>query len=299
MDEQDPLENVAEKYRQEGYEVVIHPEASDLPVFLQSSPVDIFARKGEKIVALKMNEEDDSPGGAVGVVADLDADEGLVLLEEAESHLHPETIRSAIVMGWAAFEAAVRGALKRSMSSIASATPRQLIEKLRLNKLVTPEEYTKLLECMYLRNALAHGIRPDNPSADLVPFLFNITRRLLQNGSAIGIRDSVSVAVIRGNVNQSEKLKHLVEEATNVLGTLLGPSRGNVFIEWDSAEDSRKHTVLVLQLSDLTGSVTATFDPSELADATQMRSRLNHLWGDLLQIRSHKQIQRLLSSTGK
>jgi hypothetical protein len=40
--------------------------------------------------------------------------------------------------------------------------------------------------------------------------------------------------------------------------------------------------------------VTAVFDPKELESPSLMRSRLNRLWGDLLQIRSHRQLRDLL-----
>jgi len=84
-----------------------------------------------------------------------------------------------------------------------------------------------------------------------------------------------------------------------MLGQLLGPSRGTVSVEWDLAEDGYGEPVLVLKLSDLNGTVTATFQPPELQDDAHMRARLNRLWGDLLEIRSHRQVERLMASAGK
>jgi hypothetical protein len=108
------------------------------------------------------------------------------------------------------------------------------------------------------------------------------------------MKDLVSVAVIRGEVNKFPKLTALTEQATGIILDLLGPSRATISMEWDVAEDCRRGAVLVLKLSDLTGRVAAAFSPSELEDGVHLRDRLNHLWGDLLEIRSHQQLQRLI-----
>ena len=54
--------------------------------------------------------------------------------------------------------------------------------------------------------------------------------------------------------------------------------------------------MVTLKLSDPTGKVVATFEPSELKDRRHMVIRLNRLWSDLLQLRSHAQLERLLAS---
>ena len=56
--------------------------------------------------------------------------------------------------------------------------------------------------------------------------------------------------------------------------------------------------MVTLTLSDFTGTVTTTFKPSELEDERQMRFRLNRLWGVLLRIRSNKEIEGILRTSG-
>ncbi len=288
MDDRDHLESVADKYRREGYDVLIRPSAEDLPVFFGNDPIDILAHKGDHIVALKVKDRGDSQEEPVRVAADLGRDYAARLLEEVEMLLHPQTRQSALVMGWAAFEAAARNSLQPGKTAFAATNPRQLIEELLNRGLISEEESSKLLECLYLRNALAHGVRPEDLPQDSVSFLLRLARRLLQTtagSGGIGFSGFATVGVHRG-ISQSPKIKNLVEQATRQLVALLGPSRGSVSYEWDVAEDAKGRQVLVLKLSDLTGMVAATFDPSELEDPARMQSRLNRLWGDLLEIQS-------------
>lgn len=88
----------------------------------------------------------------------------------------------------------------------------------------------------------------------------------------------------------------LLQHATKRLEEVLGPSAGQVTAEWDRAEDGQGRLVYTLRLSDWTGAATAVFDSDELQSGSHMRSRFYRLWGDLLQIRSDKQLQELMGS---
>jgi hypothetical protein len=86
----------------------------------------------------------------------------------------------------------------------------------------------------------------------------------------------------------------LLEQVTRRLEEVVGQSADPVTAEWDRAEDAQGHLVFTLRLSDWAGSVTGVFAPEELASSSHMRSRFYRLWGDLLQIRSSKQLQELM-----
>ncbi len=88
-------------------------------------------------------------------------------------------------------------------------------------------------------------------------------------------------------------------EATKVLEEVLGPSAKIVSAEWDRGENERGRIVYTLKVRDYTGEVSAAFDPDELRSLSDLRYRLLRLWGDLLQIRSHKQLQELTESSGR
>jgi hypothetical protein len=90
----------------------------------------------------------------------------------------------------------------------------------------------------------------------------------------------------------------LVHQATKHLEEILGQSTDLVTVEWDRSEDSKGRLVYVLRLSDYTGWVTGIFTPEELQSYTRTTTQLYRLWGDLLQVRSHRQLEELLGSEG-
>src|SRR5690349_12421930 len=116
MSERDPLEALAEDYRGEGYDVIVRPPRSALPAFLENSDIDLLARMGDQLVAISLKQGEipsSSAATSTLLAAILDADYGKSLLGEAERLLSPDTLRAALLMGWAAFEAAARETLGR------------------------------------------------------------------------------------------------------------------------------------------------------------------------------------------
>jgi hypothetical protein len=101
------------------------------------------------------------------------------------------------------------------------------------------------------------------------------------------------------NVRYSEKAKQsgegyaLLQQATNRLEEVLGPSADLVSAEWDRTQDQRGRTLYTLTVSDFTGEASASFTPEELQAPGRLRSRLLALWGDLLQARSDAQVKKL------
>ncbi|MFO0967057.1 MAG: hypothetical protein U0793_15935 [Gemmataceae bacterium] len=85
-----------------------------------------------------------------------------------------------------------------------------------------------------------------------------------------------------------------LSKTTSMLEDVLGASADLVSGKWDRKEDAKGRPVYTLQLSDWSGAVTGVFAPAELKQTSQLRMRFNRLWGDLLQIRSHKQLEELL-----
>ncbi len=104
------------------------------------------------------------------------------------------------------------------------------------------------------------------------------------------------------NVTYSDKARQwgegytLLQHATKRLEEVLGQSAGGVKAEWDRREDAQGRVVYNLRLSDWTGSVSEDFSPDELQSGSHMRVRLHQVWGELLQARSHRQLQELMGS---
>jgi len=81
----------------------------------------------------------------------------------------------------------------------------------------------------------------------------------------------------------------LVDKANRLLESELGPSGDTVSASWQ-LEDNQGRSQLWLKIEDWAGRVKTKFSLEELASPRQTSARLVRLWGDLLQIRSHRQI---------
>ena len=161
-----------------------------------------------------------------------------------------------------------------------------------------------------LRNLVAHGVRPaELPPRDVL-FLIELADRLFKIDRAEGTTNlsasgglrfggSATVSLFRSSLNRNEYLKGLADQASKMLGDVLGPNRGSVSDEWELVEDAEGQPRVTLKLSDFTGEVAASFDPSEFSDKEHLRLRLSLLCGDLMKIRSYKQLDALMNSSGK
>ncbi len=94
-------------------------------------------------------------------------------------------------------------------------------------------------------------------------------------------------------LTRARELLRLTQARMEQLEEVLGTEAPLVSAEWDRGENAAAHPVVTLRLSDWTGWATAVFEPKELESAPHMRIRFYRVWGDLLQVRSHKLIERL------
>ncbi len=85
-------------------------------------------------------------------------------------------------------------------------------------------------------------------------------------------------------------LETAIDRATDLLAEEMGRSASTAKAEWTLTRDTRSRELLELRVSDWTGSVGYRFAPDELADRDHMQYRLHRLWGDLLMVRSHVQM---------
>jgi hypothetical protein len=85
----------------------------------------------------------------------------------------------------------------------------------------------------------------------------------------------------------------LLQQATRRLEEAVGQSTGPVTGQWDRTEDDKGRTLYTLHLKDFTGEVMGRFAPDELRSPEQTSYRMYRLWGDLLQVRTQKQLEEL------
>jgi hypothetical protein len=81
------------------------------------------------------------------------------------------------------------------------------------------------------------------------------------------------------------------------LDEIAGKSAIPASAEWELVPDATGTRRYLLRVWDHTGQVAEEFTPGELDSPKEMRGRLLHLWGDMLQVRTHRLLQKLTEGT--
>jgi len=212
MDIQQRLEQVAERYRGQGYSVTVNPTPDDLPSFAKDYKVEILATRpdGNVLASAKATsaefEKDKNLaryaeviGGQQGwrydvfvlgpeppvpisdVIADASGDEIEQTLASANHLLVAGFKAQALIAAWAALESAMRRRL-RSLGEKAEwgASPRSLVNELFSSGGLTPSEFREIEGVFRLRNIIVHGFSAPEISQNTVAFLISIAHRLLE-----------------------------------------------------------------------------------------------------------------------
>lgn len=182
------LERIAADYRKRGYDVVVQPGGRDLPDFLADTSPDIIARRpGENLVIEVKRAPRDvdpdqlnaisrqvskEPGWQFVVIAESTAESPLdrlapldettvrERLRQAEELLQRNYVEAALLVAWAATEAAVRLLIARYGLPLSRDDTPSLIRTLASEGYLEDDVFRRLNNAFRLRSALAHGQRP-------------------------------------------------------------------------------------------------------------------------------------------
>jgi len=209
MTELEFTKKVAEDYERAGYSVVVQPDPGQLPAVFADVRVDLLARRGAETVAVEVKRRDElydladvsalagrvenMPGWRLDVVVlpadetgdmpaqstEPDPDQIQALVAEAEAGLRAGAVRSALLVAWAASEAAMREAARRGGLAVDREPPGFVLKTLFANGIVSREEYDRGQRSSRVRNALAHGYEPPAFVPADVRWLLDFSRRLL------------------------------------------------------------------------------------------------------------------------
>ncbi len=219
MDFEHELEQVARQYRDEGYVVLLHPGADQLPAFAADFGVDLLAVRGEEKVLVQVKEDRASleadpaiprraeivsanPGWSYDLVllhgqspieriarrfGEPSLEQINLMLEEAQRASQAGALHAGFVLAWAGIEAALRRlAQKVGLQSKGEAQPGLLVRELYVTGNVSPEDYRFLEETHQRRTAIVHGLAPPNLDQGTVQEAINAARRLLaESGTTI------------------------------------------------------------------------------------------------------------------
>jgi uncharacterized protein YutE (UPF0331/DUF86 family) len=208
--ERERLLQLAEEYRNQGYEVSFHPSPDDLPDFLKTYRPDMIVRREDESVIIEVKSRsslnsstqylrnlaqavEHHPGWRFELVMTNPEDatypskaESSLEKPEIETRLevakqlatqHPE---SAILYSWSLVEATLRLVAEHEGLSLREFDPRYLIKQLVTEGVISRSEYQILMDALSLRNAIAHGFKTTQLTQGSVYGLINIAEQLLE-----------------------------------------------------------------------------------------------------------------------
>ncbi len=202
--EENRLRHIAEQYKQRGYKVIISPPPQQLPGFLSRFSPDLVAEGPDDSVVVEIK----SPGKTRGIayweelskVVQQHPRWRLELVVNASSkrnlpeNLNKELIKQRLLEGrrlaeegmlaasllitWSALEAAMRLAGKSHELDLPDPRPGTVISRLYTGGALEREEYDFLLDCLRIRDTVAHGFQEERVRRGLLRKLERIARRL-------------------------------------------------------------------------------------------------------------------------
>lgn len=210
--EQQRAHELAEEYRQKGYEVIEEPAPDQLPDFLAAYHPDLLLRRGEEaiVVAVKARSSLVREPHLRELARVLQAKPGwtfeLVLVQEGERLAVPDGAQpfqradirgrldtaarllevgapeAAVVLAWGAAEASVRLLSEEEGVVLERLTPPYILYQAVTNGVISRGDYQQLLQALKYRNALVHGFTIPDFNPGLAQELINMTGRFLHFG---------------------------------------------------------------------------------------------------------------------
>jgi hypothetical protein len=205
------LLKLSQSYRDQGYEVIIHPNVEYLPEFLKNYRPDMIARSGDEAVIVEVKSrsslnflskqylrslaqvvEEHSEWRFELIIVNPDEDE---YIPKAESSLEEEEIKSqlqiakqmtmqhpesSILYIWALTEATLRLVTEKEGLSLQRFDVRYLVKQLLVEGVISRTEYQLLMDANSLRNMVGHGFKAPKITMDFVDSLIQTTEQLLE-----------------------------------------------------------------------------------------------------------------------
>jgi uncharacterized protein YutE (UPF0331/DUF86 family) len=208
------LQQVADRYRSEGYRVSMAAGLGALPAEIDSQRehIDLIAQKDGTYVAVTVKRRDQLyeinplkalvqqqlpdwsfdlvvyPPSGVDEIPLEDGEPSLEyvesLLAEAQRLLDFGTPRAAFLVAWSAIESSMRTAARREDLDIEEGVPRFVLKTLYSNGVISYEDYERVRLCLDKRNRLVHGLPVDHLEPDNVRFMIDFARQILCDATA-------------------------------------------------------------------------------------------------------------------
>lgn len=180
------VEQIANEYKDKGYEVVVEPEVRQLPGPLAGFRPDLVVRRGDEVVVIEVKSRASlgdprlqalaeavrsQPGwrfelvllrpelGPPGTREWTDADV-MHTLSQVETLLGSGHQEAALLLAWSAAEAALRLLAHKERLELEREDAPYLLKLLVSRAALTRAQYDLLWDVLQSRNAVAHGLKP-------------------------------------------------------------------------------------------------------------------------------------------
>jgi uncharacterized protein YutE (UPF0331/DUF86 family) len=212
MNTEQRLSLVVDRYKAQGYQVVVRPGPDDLPPFAKDFKVEILAKRADggvlasaKMSAAELEADADmpryaeitnnQPGWRFDVFV-LGADNGLIPekrdatepsdedirrnLDDVERMLQQGFVAQSLIAAWAALESAMRRRLRAEGEKAGWGTsPRTMLNELFSAGVLANSVFRDLEGLFQLRSAIVHGFAPPVVDESAVQLLVDTAQRLL------------------------------------------------------------------------------------------------------------------------
>ena len=199
---------VAQEYRDKGYEVAIEPTQDSLPGFLADYRPDILARDEHETVVVEVKSRTSlaelaplrdlarvieerrgwrlelvvvNPGDEIDALHEsrsLSESDIVRESEEAEELLGSGHTEAALLLAWSVTEATLRSLARSEAIAIRRKDPPYLLKQLAVHAAISQEEYNLLMQALKLRNQVAHGFKPEKLDPSSVRTLLRTSGQL-------------------------------------------------------------------------------------------------------------------------
>lgn len=217
--ELESIQRVADRYRIEGYEVLVGPRGDAIPSFASGFEPDLIATKpGESIIVeVKSHRFDLAESPQIAELAEItNSQPGWrfdLVVEEPETPVEKAAHEAgepsdnelaaildaaddlaerghspyACVIAWAGLEAAMRR-VRDQVEFFGRTTPNELMRTLYSHGILSREQFEKMRDSYKIRTQLVHGLIPPKVEADSAHFLTATARSLLGDDDRFGGR---------------------------------------------------------------------------------------------------------------
>jgi len=205
------VEQAAQRYREEGYEVIVHPQGDQVPAFAAGFELDIVATRHNEGVIVKVKPgqytaaestqltrlaaiTNKQPGWRFDLVVEADnpfeslireaeepsIDDIRAGLDEAQRLADLGSDHAAFLVVWTALEATMRRVSRLAgLGGRRGTSPRVLIRELYSSGYMAPEDFQRIEDAARVRVEVVHGFKPPRFDPQMVRYLIELTDRLL------------------------------------------------------------------------------------------------------------------------